>query len=1005
LIAEAARAQTPFAVLSGAVRDASGRAVAGAAIEARHLDRGSLRATKSDGDGTWRLAELAPGRYRVSISAPDLQPVTFASVVLTLDSRRRLDVALQAETRRETLTVTAPLKAIDPESPALGFTLERERIAQLPLNRRDFLQLSFLVPGVLPPVQDSELSSRGSFAMHAGGTREEFNNFTLDGADNNDPYTNRYVLQPSLESIQEFRILTNSYSAEYGRSGGAQVNVVTRGGSNAFHGAAYEYLRNRLLDARNYFDGARRPKYVRNQYGASIGGPVRRDQSFFFANYEGLRERRTLTRLAVAPTPAERGGQFDRAVIDPFTRQAFAGNRVPASRIHPLSPRILDLFDTPAKPLLNDGVHSLVGRYDHHLTARDELTARFGWGSQDLLEPFAEESTDVAGFGNFVGNTGSNVSMQHQRVWNAALVQTSRYTFNRSWRRARQQNFQTDVGSRWGVDWLRVRPRDFGYPSIRIAGYSQIGDVDQLPLERTTGIHQLQEIVALVRGAHFWKLGGEFRRAAMDGYLDFFARGSMTFSGALTGAGLADVLLGLPSFAMQSQFDNRQSLRTNGYYLFLQDDWRLTTGLNLSLGLRWEFNTPPVDPEDRMYVLDIASARLAQVGRNGIPRSGLRADRNNLAPRVGFAWSPAQGWALRGGYGAFFDSGMLVVNSSLYFNPPLFNVRVFFPTAASLLTLTNPFPAGGGITPPPSPNTLSPDLTTAYLQSWNFTLERQITPSATLSAGYAGSKGTHLIRSRDLNQPSPGPGPIALRRPNPLFGGIFFSESGGNSSFQSLQANLDRRFSRAWSLLVSYTYSKSIDDTSAFLGTKPDKNFPQDSRNFRAERARSSFDMRHRLTAASIHAWRGFELRTIFSAQTGQPFTPLLRFDNSNTGNTGSIFGNDRPDLIRDPRLSRRTPERWFDTAAFAIPRQFTFGSAGRNIVVGPGLVNVDIGVSRALRWSDRWSLRVEAQAFNLTNTAHFDLPERYADEPSTFGRILSAKLPRQLQLGLRVEF
>jgi hypothetical protein len=353
----------------------------------------------------------------------------------------------------------------------------------------------------------------------------------------------------------------------------------------------------------------------------------------------------------------------------------------------------------------------------------------------------------------------------------------------------------------------------------------------------------------------------------------------------------------------------------------------------------------------------------------------------------------------------FYDSGMFVVNSSLYFNPPLFNVRVFFPTAQGLLTLDDPFPARGGITPPPSPNTLSPDITTSYMQNWNFMVERQLSRSATASIGYVGSKGTRLIRSRDLNQPRPSPEPLETRRPNPDFGNIFFSESGGNSNYHSLQASVDRRFSGGFSVIAGYTWSKSIDDASAFLSTKADKNFPQDSSNYELERGLSSFDMRHRLSAASVLSKAGFEFRTILSVQSGQPFTPLLRFDNSNTGNSGSVFGQDRPDLMGNPRLDQRAPERWFDTDAFAVPAPFSFGTAGRNIVMGPGFVNIDAGLSRRFMLTERWSLTFDVQAFNVTNTAHFDLPEAYADEPSTFGRVLSAKAPRQIQFGVRVGF
>ncbi|MCC6537408.1 MAG: TonB-dependent receptor, partial [Bryobacterales bacterium] len=684
--------QTTTGVVFGTVRPAA--AAATVSVEAQ--DQGRVRTTATQPDGSYRIAGLPPGRYTVQATASSHHTMR-AEVTVDIDSHVQVDFELAViGASSYTVDVRDTRKAIDPESPALGHTLDRDRIAQLPLNRRDFLQLAFLGPGVLPAVQDSELSSGGSFAMHALGAREEFNNFTLDGADNNDPYINRFVLQPSLESIGEFKVLTGNYSAEYGRSGGAQVNVVTRGGTNQWHGAAYEYLRNRALDARNYFDPARRPGYARNPFGGTLGGPVRRDRAFFFASYEALHERRGISRLAVVPSAAERAGDFaGRTVIDPFTRQPFPGGRIPAARIHPLATRVLGLFDRPAAPQLRDGSHNLVTRHDHHLSARDTVTVRYGWGSQNLLEPFAQDTTDVPGFGNYSDNTGHNVTAQHQRTWGAATVQTTRFAYQRSFRNSRSINHQTNVGQLWGVNWLNVPARAFGFPSIKVTGYSQVGDADSLPLERRTGVWQLHEALLLQRGAHNVRIGGEWRRIATDGYLDYFGRGSMTFSGALAGASVADVLLGLPTFGLQSQYDNRQSLRTSAYNAFAQDDWRIAPRVNLSLGVRYEFNSPPVDPADRMYIYDPARDALTQVGTGGFSRSGLRADRNNFAPRLGLAWTPRDGWVVRAGYGVYYDANMLVINSSLYFNPPLFTIRAFFPTATSLITLTDPFPRNG----------------------------------------------------------------------------------------------------------------------------------------------------------------------------------------------------------------------------------------------------------------------------------------------------------------------
>ena len=1025
LLVASAFGQTTTGSLHGFVSDPSGTAIAGAEVTTTSTERRLVRSTVSDAAGLWRLEGLSPSRYVVTASASNFQKTSFTDVLVTVDSRTRLDFRMTLGSRQETIEVGAPAGAMDAESAALGLTLDRARIQDLPLNRRDFLQLALLAPGVLPPVQDSELSSRGSFAMHAGGAREEFNNFTLDGADNNDAYTNRYVLQPPVDSIREFKVLTGSYSAEYGRGGGGQVNVITRSGGNAWHGSGYEYLRNRVLDARNFFDGRDKSGYTRNQFGGVAGGPLLKDRTFAFTGYDALRERRGLTRLATVPTAAERSGDLSaagRTILDPFTRQPFPGNRVPAARITPLSARVLDLFPLPdrpgvsgnllSQPKLTDTFDQFLTRLDHRLSAASDLTIRLGYGRDDLLEPFAEDSTDLPGFGNFVVNTGHNIAAQHQRVLGPRAVQTVRFSYGRSFRRALQQNHAVNAGTLWGVPWLNVRPRDYGFPSIKVAGYSVAGDVDQLPLERTTETWQAHYGLSLARGPHALRLGGEMRRFAIDGFLDYFSRGSLTFSGALAGAGIADLLLGLPSFGIQSQFDNRQSLRTSAWNGYLQDDWRVRRNFSISLGLRYEYNTPPTDPEDRMYALDVARGGLAQVGRGGVSRSGLQGDRNNLAPRVGFAWTPRESWSIRGGYGLYYDAGMLVVNSSLYFNPPLFNVRVFFPTQTSLLTLANPFPTQGGITPPPSPNTLSPDITTASLQHWSFTIERRLGASTSTTLAYAGSKGTHLIRSRDLNQPRPGAGPVASRRAMPAFAGVFFIESGGNSSFQSLETLVDRRLARGWSLLAGYTLSKSIDDTSAFLGTRPDKNFPQDSGNYRLERGLSSFDMRHRFTAAPVweirsRHWslRDTSVRAIAVVQAGQPFTPLLRFDNSNTGNSGGIFGSDRPNLLRNPRLAARAPDRWFDPSAFAIPAPFTFGSAGRNVVTGPGQFAIDFGFARRFRLNETWSLVFDAQAFNLLNRARFDLPERFADEPATFGRIFSAKAPRQVQVALRLAF
>jgi hypothetical protein len=1017
-------AQVTTGSISGFVFDPSGRAVPDALIVSVDLEQRIQRRASTDSAGYYRLPELPARGYKVQTNAPGFAEAS-TTVLVSVNAAVRADFHLTLAGQQQSANVEAEVHSIQTESSELGEVLDRATIATLPLNRRDFLQLALLSPGVMPPVQGSGLSNRGSFAMHVNGGREELNNFLLDGIDNNDGENNRYSLQPPVDAIQEFKIATNAYNAEYGRNGAGQVNVVTRSGTNEWHGFGYEYFRNRVLDARNFFDANERAKYNRSQFGAGAGGPLQKNRIFVFGNYDGLRERSGLSRLATVPSLEARGGDLSdltQTIKDPFTGVPFPGNRIPASRIAPLAQRILDLFPLPtrlgragnylAQPVIRGTENQSNVKVDIGITERQQLSLRYSHGGKDLFEPFGEQSTDVPGFGDYVDDGAHNGMLRHVLVLGPRATNSLLVGVNRVTRLVLPQNYTTDVNRLWGVDYLPSRPIDFGFPAINIAGLSTVGDITAIPIQRALTTYQLSDSFSVVRGAHTINLGGESRNTRQNGILDQLVRGSISFSGALSGSGISDLLLGLPSFGLQSQADNPQAQRTTAYNFWLQDDWKVHRKLSLNIGLRYEYNTPPVDPQDRMSAFNLQTRTLSRVGTGGVSRSGIEPDHNNLAPRIGFAWAITPTFVARGGYGIYYDSGMLVVNSAQYFNPPYFNVRVFFPTPSSLLTLNNPFPSKGGLAPPASLSTLNPGFTTAYMQHWNFTFQKELAPLTTLSVGYVASKGTNLVRSRDLNQPAPGPGPLGPRRPYPQFGNIFFIESGANSTYHSFQTSFHRTMRHGFSIVALYTFSKSIDDTSAFLGTSADKNFPQDSNNYSAERALSSFDLPHRASAAWVYAipghnifLRNTDIRGIFVAQSGRPFTPLLRFDNSNTGNTGGTFGSDRPNVLRNPQLSHRTPEQWFDPSAFAVPAPYTFGSAGRNVLRGPAFSSIDLSLARRFKLNEQFTVTCEAEAFNLLNHTNFDLPEAFADEPARFGKIFSAKAPRQVQLALRFEF
>jgi hypothetical protein len=1012
--------------LSGYILDPAERVVPGAPVTLQGAGRSFQRSSQTDYAGFYLFEGLAPGEYQLSVNASGFAPIRTEGVRVEVDRRARLDVRVKVAAKGEDIVVQGRALDILTESSDLGAVLDQSLIQSLPLNERDFLQLALLTPGVAPPVQDSELSTRGTFAMDANGGREEMNNYLLDGVDNADSDNGGYVLQPSVDAIREFKIATNSYSAEYGKASAAQVNVITRSGSNDFHGSLYDYLRNRDLDARNFFDPSERSQYIRNQFGAGAGGALRKNRTFYYLSFEELRELEGQTQLGTVPTAAVRNGNLSSlgaVVSDPYSGNPFPGDIVPASEISPHASQVLALFPQPnlpgtggnyeSSPVYTANQNQGSARIDHSLSSSAELTFRYTYGREDLFEPFAENQVQLPGFGDYVYDRGHNAMAHYQKTFGPRASNSLIAGFNREIRQILVQNNQVNVNALWGVNYLPTAPRDYGYPGISITGFSRVGDVATLPIDRADNTYQLVDNFSLLRGAHSLKFGGEMRILQLNGYVEVYSRGQIDFLGALTGSGIGDLLVGLPTLAIQSHYTGPQTLRGQAWSGYFQDDWKVARNLTLNLGLRYEYDTPPTDPSNRMATFDFAKGMTEQVGTDGLSRSGTQPAPHNFAPRVGFAWSPARDTVVRGGYGLYYDSGMFVVNSSLYFNPPFFTVSVLFPSDTSLITLANPFATANGVVPPAQLSFVSPSFVPSYTEHWNLNIQREVDHVGVFSAAYAASKGTHLPRSLDINQPlTPSPADLTTREPYPAYSNILMTESGGDSEYQSLQLTFNRRMGHGLSMLAAYTFSKSIDDTSAFLPTTPDQNFPQDSHNYHLERALSSYDMPNRLTVALVYQipgstrWtRGFELSGIVTAQSGQAFTPMLSTDNSNTGNTGGSFGVDRPNVVGNPALANPSPQEWFNVNAFAIPPQYTWGNAGRNILRGPGLFTADFSLRRIFALAEKLRLVAEVQGFNTMNRANFNLPEAFADQPATFGKILSAKDPRQIQMALRLQF
>jgi hypothetical protein len=1046
LCAPAAFAQTHRASIRGTVVDPNKAVIPGATVKLINEATNETRIVTSGAEGEYAVSSLAPGTYRVEVEARGFETIR-QNISLQVNQELRLDAGLVVGSlSTDPSTIVSPPLELRRDSPALGTVIEERQIVELPLDGRNFLELALLAPGTAPSAPGSAGSVRGDFAFSANGAREDSNNFLLDGVYNLDPKLNSFGVRPPVDGIQEFEISTNSYDASFGRNAGAQVNVVSKSGTNRLHGTLYEFHRNAALDARNFFAPADQPdpKYIRNQFGFSLGGPVRRDRTFFFGDYEGTRTREGITRITNVPTLAERNGDFSQSLFarpfNPFTQQPFTNGVIPVEFQNPIGRAIAGLYPLPnrnepfanfvSSPTSTDRNDHFDVRVDHHFNQNSLFTARYSFGDRDLFDPFTGTTFSlVPGFGNFVPRRSQNLMLGETHVFSPAFVNEARFAFNRVASAVTSEGRGASLNRQVGLPELSANPRDFGLSFITVTGFSPIGDEFNNPQQSASNVFQFIDNATYVRGAHLAKFGFEFRAMQQNAFRDVQSRGFLTFSDRfpLTGNALADLLLGFPALTGGARLDNHQHLRGESYALFANDSFRITPRLTISAGLRYEYNSPPVDAEDRANLYDPATRTLARVGTNNIPRSGYEPDRNNFAPRLGFAYTLNESGTtvVRGGYGVYYDQPALAPGEGLYFNAPYFDFNLYFSLPGLPLTVNNPFPNNFPVPLPDTALAFQRDLRTAYMQHWNLNVQQELGKNRLLEIGYAGSKGTKLLTARDINQPRPSTLPF-VPRPVQQFDDINLIESRGNSDYHSLQVRLQQRLTRGLALLSSYTYSKSIDDASNFFTSAGDPNFPQDSQNPRLERGRSNFDVRHRLSTSFSYELpfgrgrrflandrivttllSGFQFNGIVSLQSGRPFTVALLsdIDNSNTGRSSLGFGaNDRPNVAGDPRAGNRTPERWFNTSAFVFPAFGTFGNAGRNILDGPGYQNVNASLLKNTPLGERVNLQLRLEAFNLFNHPNFNLPDNFLGSP-TFGRILSARDPRHLQFGAKLLF
>jgi hypothetical protein len=1042
LTALGAHAQEHRASIRGMVVDPSLKGVSNVDVRVSREETGESRRVKTDEGGRFTLPELAPGIYRVNVEQPGFGPFV-ARVELAMNQEYWLQVPLQLGTVLQAVDVTAPFVPVDRDTPAVHTFIDERTITELPLDGRNFLELALLAPGTVPPPQGSASTGRGDFALSINGAREDFNGFLLDGVYNIDPKLNTPGVRPPIDGIHQFQVFTSTYDASFGRNAGGQINVITKSGANRFSGSAYEFFRNGALNSRNHFapKDVPAPDYNRHQLGGSLGGPLVAGRTFFFGDYEHSYLREGITRVTNVPTLAERNGDFSQTLFSPpinfLIGQPFPGDVIPAFFQSPIGRSIAALYPLPnrnqpfanyvSSPTLRDDVDQADLRVDQSFTGGSRLTGRYSLSDRRLSDPFAGPGFAlVPGFGTNVPRRGQNVGLTFTHTPGGRIVNDMRFGYNRVSIGVFAENTQVNNSS-VGLEPFGSNPRDVGLSVISIAGYSPLGHEYTTPQESASDTFQLSDTATLSRGHHLLKGGAEWYGIRQSAYRDVQSRGFLTFvSQGYTGNALADLLLGLPVITGGAHLDNPQELRGYSWSLFAQDDWRPTSSLTVSAGLRYDYIAPPVDADNRANLYDPSSGQLVPVGTGNMPRGGYVPDRNNLAPRAGFAWAlgPQAKNVLRGGYGIYYNQGALATSEGLYFNPPYFNLSVYFPGTGNAPTLSDPFPSNFPVYIPQSATAFQRDLQTPWMEQWNVNVQHLIGFTRSIEVGYVGSRGHSLISARDANQPPASPNPVNLR-PNPLFADVTLIESSGSSRFNSLQIRYQERPAVGTMILASYTLGKSTDDASGFFTSAGDPNFPQNSLDPGAEEGPSSFDVRHRFTAALIRplpfapdqllgdlGWfskifRDTDFELTASVQSGRPFTVMLLpdIDNSNTGRSNLGFGfNDRPNVSGSTSVSSPGAAEWFNTKAFSMPPFGSFGNSGRNTLRGPGYANLNVALVKHLRYGTRAQVDLRAEGFNITNRTNYDLPDPFFGSP-TFGQILSAGSPRRFQFGVRTTF
>ena len=1041
------------AALSGTVSDPTGAVIASAKVIATNQATGVESTTQTDTAGAYLFPSLPIGIYRIQVTAPGFQSAIVANLRLDVATAVAQNIQLSVGQATEKIEIMADAALVDTTTTGVGQVINDKTVQEIPLNGRHFTDLSLLTTGTVTPPANGFLSAplrgQGSFGINTAGQREDTTNWLVNGINLNDNVQNQITFQPPIDTLAEYKIDNSTFPAQYGRNAGAIVNLATLSGTNEYHGELFEFFRNSALDARNFFNpilttrGKFNPQapFKRNDFGASFGGPIKKNKVFFFLAYEGLRQHQSLT-VASSRVPS----QNERAAVtSPAIQKVVA--LLPAANLvgtgNPADPATFNAFTggTLANVSLNQGSADL----DVQLSEKDRIHGYYVVQKDLRQEPTAGGviNANLPGYGDTRDGFRHLMTLSEDHVFGPSLTNTVRLGFNRI-HLTFTPNALLDPTA-FNINMPAGAPLASGLPFFNIGNALGFGGPTGEPQGRGDTTAVLNDGLSWLKGRHTFDFGGEIRRAYNNNIA--FNVGSFTFN-ATGGAGGPSAMQNFlndaaAAFTVQLGSGNDKILQPS-YDAFAQDSFRWKPNFTVNIGLRYAWNSSPSETASHFTQFDPTTGTLAPAGQP------YHTNNKNFQPRVGFAWDPFKNGktSVRAAYAIMTQDPTTNIVTGLSANPPF---AIPISVSSGVITVENPGATLAGTSLGPA--AINPNFNDMYAQDWNLTIDRQLTPSMGLSVAYVGLKGTHLQLNQNINQPLVTNGIYGSTRPFPTlpatspilpsqctaphpactFGTINQVNSNGNSNYNALWVTLNKHFSHGLQFLTSYTYSKSLDYNSLSTG---ETYIIQNAYNPRGDYGPSEFDVRHRFVVSGFYQLPfganrlvgGWEVGTVVQAQTGNPLNPTMSI---NPGVSLTV----RPNVTGSIKTTG-DPADWFGALGVAatpttpaIPGFFASefsspcavgttgtchpGNLGRDSVTGPSFVNTDFSVIKNTKLTEKVNLQFRGELFDVFNHPNFGNPGlTFSPASTTFGVINSTRFPtgdfgsaRQIQFALKLKF